>query len=150
MLDTGAPVDGFGVGTRLGVSQDAPALEFAYKLTGYAGEPRLKSSLGKKLLPGPKQVWRFRDAAGCYRYDEIVRDGEVREGEPLLTRVVRAGQPLGPEPDVAASRERIRRALSEMPGYLLDLDEAAQPYPVRISDALDRLYRETLSTVEEG
>jgi nicotinate phosphoribosyltransferase len=54
----GAPIDGFGVGTRMGVSADAPSLDIVYKLAEYGGRGRLKLSTGKRLLPGPKQVFR--------------------------------------------------------------------------------------------
>jgi nicotinate phosphoribosyltransferase len=44
LLRQGAPIDGFGVGTGMGVSRDAPALDMAYKLADYAGKGRLKTS----------------------------------------------------------------------------------------------------------
>lgn len=141
---SGAPVDGFGVGTKLGVAEDAPDLDFAYKLTEYGGEPRLKKSPGKKILPGPKQVWRFRDAAGKYSHDEICRRDEERDGDPLLAAVVADGRPLGPEPDPAEGRERVQRALEEMPDNLLSLDGEGDPYEVRISPALQELHRRAL------
>ncbi|HEY9118754.1 MAG TPA: nicotinate phosphoribosyltransferase, partial [Marinobacter sp.] len=50
---SGAPIDGFGVGTAIGVSNDAPALELAFKLTEYASLPRMKNSPGKQSFPGP-------------------------------------------------------------------------------------------------
>jgi nicotinate phosphoribosyltransferase len=55
----GAPIDGFGVGTALGVSEDAPALDMAYKLVSYAQRGCIKLSPGKALLPGRKQVFRL-------------------------------------------------------------------------------------------
>jgi nicotinate phosphoribosyltransferase len=58
LVEQGAPIDAFGVGTAMGVSADAPALDMVYKLTQYAGEGRLKLSAGKTLLPGPKQILR--------------------------------------------------------------------------------------------
>ncbi|MGH7555712.1 MAG: nicotinate phosphoribosyltransferase, partial [Longimicrobiales bacterium] len=58
LLERGAPIDAFGVGTRMGVSSDAPALDMAYKLTSYAGRGRVKLSTGKPIWPGPKQVFR--------------------------------------------------------------------------------------------
>lgn len=76
ILATGAPVDAFGVGTRLGVSADAPALDLAYKLTVYGNEPRIKNSPGKLLLPGAKQVWRVKDTQGGFVYDEIGQETE--------------------------------------------------------------------------
>lgn len=55
----GLPIEGFGIGTRLDVSADAPSLDCAYKLEEYAGKPRRKCSAGKATLPGRKQVFRM-------------------------------------------------------------------------------------------
>ncbi|HBM22089.1 MAG TPA: nicotinate phosphoribosyltransferase, partial [Alcanivorax sp.] len=46
LVEAGAPIDGFGVGTEMGSVADAPSLDFAYKLTEYQGRPRLKTSPG--------------------------------------------------------------------------------------------------------
>ena len=64
LVQAGAPIDGFGVGTEMGSVADAPSLDFAYKLTEYQGRPRLKTSPGKPLYPSAKQVWRFSDGDG--------------------------------------------------------------------------------------
>jgi nicotinate phosphoribosyltransferase len=68
LLAADAPIDGFGVGTKLAVSQDAPDIDFSYKLVDYHHTPRLKLSPHKRLLPGRKQV--FRAVEG----DRLVRD----------------------------------------------------------------------------
>jgi len=80
LVAAGAPIDGFGVGTKLAVSADAPSLDMAYKLVAYAGTGRLKLSPGKRLYPGRKQVFRFvqegmmaRDVVG--RHDERIDSG---------------------------------------------------------------------------
>ena len=44
LLRTGAPIGGFGVGTKVGVSADAPWTDCAYKLVEYRGRPTLKLS----------------------------------------------------------------------------------------------------------
>ncbi|HTP73307.1 MAG TPA: nicotinate phosphoribosyltransferase, partial [Burkholderiaceae bacterium] len=59
-----APIDGYGVGTALGTSQDAPALDMVYKLQSYAGSARRKRSEGKATWPGVKQVSRRLDGSG--------------------------------------------------------------------------------------
>jgi nicotinate phosphoribosyltransferase len=46
LLAQGAPIAGFGVGSRLGVAADAPYLDMAYKLVAHAGRPTLKLSAG--------------------------------------------------------------------------------------------------------
>ena len=58
LVSAGAPIDGFGVGTALDISADAPSLDFVYKLQEYAGKARRKSSEGKATWPGRKQGYR--------------------------------------------------------------------------------------------
>ena len=58
LLSAGAPINGFGVGSDMGVSRDAPALDIAYKLVEDAGRGRMKLSSGKAVLPGRKQIFR--------------------------------------------------------------------------------------------
>ena len=58
LVRAGAPIDGFGIGTSLTTSADAPTLDFVYKLQEYAGFARRKRSVGKETWPGRKQVWR--------------------------------------------------------------------------------------------
>ena len=58
LVDGGAPIDAFGVGTALAVSDDAPAADFTYKLVEYKDHARLKTSAGKISTPGRKQLFR--------------------------------------------------------------------------------------------
>ena len=58
LVNTGAPIDTFGVGTKLAVMEDASHLDMAYKLVEYAGKGRLELSTSKVLYPGRKQVFR--------------------------------------------------------------------------------------------
>ena len=46
------PIDGFGVGRNLASSSDVPVLDMVYKLTQYAGQPKMKFSESKSTLPG--------------------------------------------------------------------------------------------------
>src|SRR5271169_1000902 len=50
-----APIDAYGVGTKMGVSADAPFLDSAYKLVTYAGRPVMKLSSGKAPRPAPSR-----------------------------------------------------------------------------------------------
>ena len=78
MLDQGAPIDGFGVGTAMGVSSDAPDLDIAYKLVEYAGRGRMKLSTGKPTLPGaPLQA---RRASRLKRKARPLRSAPARSG----------------------------------------------------------------------
>lgn len=134
LLQGGAPIDGFGVGTSMGVSTDAPDLDMAYKLCEYAGRGRLKLSTGKPVLPGRKQVFRrLRDAQAG---DVIARAGEALEGEPLLQPVMADGRCLAPAPSLDALRQRAQAQVARLPQAVRDLAPADPPYPVRVSEAL--------------
>lgn len=68
LLEQGAPIDVFGIGTRLVTGQPDAALDGVYKLSMADGKPRLKLSdtLQKTTLPGRKQVLRVLDKNGCF------------------------------------------------------------------------------------
>ncbi len=95
LVSSGAPIDGFGVGTSLGVPDDAPALDLAYKLCEYTGQGRLKLSIGKPVLPGRKHVFRVAHNGEDVR-DVIGRAEETLPGRPLLCLVMRQGRRLLP------------------------------------------------------
>lgn len=134
LLAAGAPIGGFGVGTKMGVSADAPFLDAAYKLVELDGRPVLKLSPGKATLPGRKQVWRV---AG--EHDTIGLEDGTSAGDPLLREVMRDGLATWSEP-LAAMRERARRERESLPEAVRSLDAA--PHEVRIDPALDALARQ--------
>ncbi len=139
----GVPVDAAGVGTRLGVSADAPSLDSAYKLVVYAGRPVCKLSAGKVTLPGAKQVWRrpgIRDVIGLA--DEAGPAG----GLPLLEPVMQGGRRLGPPPALADARRRCREDLLALPAEAL---ATADPVPpaVRLTPALRNLARVSVAAL---
>src|SRR5581483_7954986 len=76
LIESGAPADGFGVGTRMDASEDAPTLEAAYKLVEYEGRPLFKLSEGKASWPGRRQVYRRTGSDGRYAGDTIARADE--------------------------------------------------------------------------
>jgi nicotinate phosphoribosyltransferase len=146
----GAPIDGFGVGTDMGVSRDAPVLDMAYKLTAYAGRGRLKTSPGKPILPGRKQVFR-REEAGAAAGDVIARAGEEGPGRPLLERVMAGGRTLAEDPgDLERARERARREIGALPARVRGLAPADPPYPVAVSAELAGYAEEVRKEVEAG
>lgn len=149
LLADGAPIDGFGVGTSMGASSDAPTLDLAYKLTDYAGRPRLKNSPGKQLYPGRKQVWRQRDDQGHYQQDRITARDEYSDGEPLLQPVIRGGEPCREAPDLSVTQKNVARHLNMLPKTLLSLYPAQSSYPVEFSQRLKAL-RETKLKALEG
>ena len=146
LLADGAPIDGFGVGTRLDASTDAPTLELVYKLQEYAGQPRRKRSEGKATWPGRKQVYRRTDAGGLFAEDCLGLEAAPRPGEPLLRPVMLEGRRLSPPESLAAVRERVRAQLAALPPALR-ANRTAPAYPVHIAPELreltDRLDRQT-------
>ena len=132
----GAPIDLFAVGTKVGVSADAPSLESAYKLVAYAGRSRMKLSEAKVTLPGRKQVYRQYEGGRAVR-DVIAQHDERLPGEPLIRAVMRDGRrlPLAGL-DLPASRERAHKTIAKLPARLLQLAPAAPAYPVEVSARL--------------
>jgi nicotinate phosphoribosyltransferase len=142
-----APIDGYGVGTRIGSSEDAPTLDMVYKLVEYDGRPALKLSSGKQTLVGPKQVWR-RYADGVMAGDIIAARDEPSPGddwEPLLVPVMHGGTILH-RSTLTASRERHRAEMACLPAALHTLEEQA-PYPVEVSAELARRNAEAVEAV---
>ena len=150
LLGQGAPIDGFGVGTRMNTSADLPFLDCAYKLQEYAGLARRKRSEGKATWPGRKQVYRHYDAAGVMAGDVITlldADGggdadALPAGQPLLQPVMRAGRRLTASPSLTDIRQHARAELARLPPALRGLTPAPTPYPVRVSAALAALRAE--------
>jgi len=132
LVAQGAPIDGFGVGTRMNTSSDAPYLDAAYKLQEYEGKARRKRSEGKATWPGRKQVYRRYDAAGLLERDTLTLASERSAGVPLLQPVIRAGRLVAGPPTVSAAREHARAESARLPDRLRMLDEA-EPYLVEIS-----------------
>jgi nicotinate phosphoribosyltransferase len=136
-----APIDGYGIGTSLTTSSDAPALDCAYKLQEYAGRPRRKRSEGKATWPGPKQVFRrYRDDR-VMADDLLTVDGESNEGTPLIAPVMRRGRTIGPRPNLTRLREHAADELTRLPEPLRRL-ETAPAYPVTVSASLRALANE--------
>lgn len=134
-----APIDGYGIGTYLDTSADAPYLDCAYKLQEYAGVPRRKRSEGKATWPGRKQVYRRFDLDGIMIGDTITTDEDVCGGEALLRRVMQNGKPIaGARRPLEQIRTDTRAQLHRLPEALKTLSGDAF-YPVAISEALKRL-----------
>ncbi|MBB4016133.1 MULTISPECIES: hypothetical protein [Chelatococcus] len=138
MLAAGAPIDGFGIGTSLTTSSDAPALDCAYKLQEYAGVARRKLSAGKATWPGRKQVWRSHGADGRIAGDILSVVDDDQPGTPLLVPVMRGGRRIAPQSTLAAMRTFAAEALSRLPNDLRRLDPAPA-YPVTVAPKLHAL-----------
>jgi nicotinate phosphoribosyltransferase len=142
LVAAAAPIDAFGIGTALTTSYDVPALDAIYKLQSFAGVPRRKRSEGKGHWPGAKQVWReFDPASGRMQQDRLCTTEEAGSGVPLLQPVMRDGRRVAEAPSLQAMREHHAAQMRTLPAALLDLSDAASPYPLHISRDLQELAR---------
>jgi nicotinate phosphoribosyltransferase len=138
LLDLGAPIDGFGIGTRLDTSADAPYLDCAYKLQEYAGRARRKRSEGKATWPGRKQVYRQFDADGVMLRDLLTVHDDRQAGEPLIKPCIRNGARVSRPDSVEVVRERVQTQVAALPEPVRSLDEAGH-YWVEVCEALQTL-----------
>ncbi|HKY60434.1 MAG TPA: nicotinate phosphoribosyltransferase [Gemmatimonadota bacterium] len=150
VVTAGAPITGFGVGTGMGVSSDAPSIDIAYKLSSYAGRGRLKLSPGKPILPGRKQVFRMEEgdlAVG----DVIARAEEDLPGRPLLATVMQGGKRVAAgRRGLDEARARAREEIGRLPARVRALERADPPYPVALSPALEKYASEMVELATGG
>jgi nicotinate phosphoribosyltransferase len=132
------PIDGYGVGTHLDTSADAPYLDCAYKLQEYAGRPRRKRSEGKATWPGRKQIYRRYDDKGMMLNDVVTIENDAREGRPLLKMVMHDGVRTSTTQPLSTIREYTAREISSLPPALRELQHEIH-YPVLISESLRKL-----------
>jgi nicotinate phosphoribosyltransferase len=144
LVNAGAPIDSFGVGTQLATSADAPHMGATYKLVELeiCGIKRFtaKYSDDKTSLPGAKQV--FRDVAR----DVIARSGECGRGEALMRPIILGGRLVEPLPTLAQARDRAAESIAKLPPALREL-EVAEPWPVIQSRELRELIGQTRSNL---
>lgn len=135
LLTQDAPIDLFGVGTRLVTGNESPALDGVYKLASVNNEPKLKVSenIEKTTLPGRKKVMRYTDSGGTFYGDAILleendpgqtihhpfypakhADVSALNAEALLHEIVRDGNLLIDLPTPAESAQYARQRLQKL------------------------------------
>ncbi len=142
LLDAGAPIDLFGVGTEMVTSIDAPALSLVYKLVESADEsgrmvPRAKRSADKATLAGAKQVYRRHDTSGSMTGDVLALADDRADGTPLLEPVMRSGEVIADLPDLETITQRAKTQVMALPASLTRFDGTG-PYGVEVSESLRR------------
>lgn len=143
LVKCGADIDLFAVGTRMGVSADAPYLDIAYKLVEYEGRPVLKLSTGKKTWICKKQVYRSYQADGTMDTDRVcLLDSRGMEGEPLLELVMENGERARPADSLSRIRERFSEEWRRLPEHLKAI-HSPQVYPVEVCKSLRDLDSKT-------
>ena len=138
----GSPIDGFGVGSKLDTSDDAPYLDCAYKLVEYAGVARRKHSEHKATLPGAKQVYRRIGKSALMCEDIIALEKESPLGEALLQAVMIGGKRVTEDYTLREIRRYHSQQIQALPVVYKSL-RAQDTYPVKVSEALHKLGEET-------
>ncbi len=150
VLAAGAQIDSFAVGTRMGVSADAPYFDIAYKLVKYGGRPVMKLSAGKATLVDKKQAYRHYDGQGQMCRDVIaLRQEEVTGAVPLLRPVMRRGRIIGPEQSLNDSREYFLSQFALLPEPYKALRDPSL-YPVALSPGLRELQSQVEWQLQHG
>jgi nicotinate phosphoribosyltransferase len=140
----GAPINDFGVGTKMGASVDAPSLDVIYKIAEVTNEegifiPTMKLSEQKATVPGRKQVFRVRDKKGLYLRDIVGLENEAL-GEPMLKQVMQAGEILIPNQSAALLRDTAQKNLGFLKKRVKSLHDPAN-YQVQKSQGLTELIK---------
>ena len=148
LLGSGAPLDSFGVGTRLATGANfnslsgegfPSALGGVYKLVESDGRPVGKQSLDepfKATIPGKKQIYRLTDTAGNYAKDRVTLwDEEVSDGQPLLVPIIENGELVSDFPTLQDIQARTIAELKKLPDSHKHLTDAA-PYAVEMHPSL--------------
>jgi nicotinate phosphoribosyltransferase len=153
LLRKGAKIDAFGVGTRMGTSEDKPYVDVIYKLSEKTNEdgelsPIMKLSKGKVTLPGRKQVFRIMNKEGRFVKDVIALEGEKTKGEPLLAKVMENGKITCDFPSLEEIRTKASENIAELPDKYKKLKNAPC-HPVQLSPKLRRLMKELTATLKK-
>ena len=149
LVNAGAPIGGFGVGTRAGTSADAPFTDFVYKLVEYDGRPVMKLSEDKVTLPGPKQVNRVYDHSGKMTRDVIHHAGHhadeppPSDSRPLLKPVMENGIRTHALPSLDEVRSFHADRIRELPDDLRGVRPSGS-YRVGVSETLRSLARDEM------
>jgi nicotinate phosphoribosyltransferase len=152
LVEAGAPIDAFGVGTELATSADAPSLGAVYKLveieSGGTKRYTAKFSEEKITKPGAKQVYRFPD------HDEVACAWECppckaadRSVHALVHPILLGGKLAEPLPIAEAVRSYTRQALEKLPEACRRLQD---PEPHRIEYSRELLALEEKTRKESG
>ena len=143
VLNQDAPIDAFGVGTRVGVSADAPFLDVVYKMVRFKERDVKKLSPGKVTLAGAKQLFRATDADGQFQEDVIgIRTETLPSAHPMLVKVMEMGKPTRSHPTLPEIQKHFKAQFAALPERYKSIREK-HTFPVNISPALQRLQQTT-------
>jgi len=170
LLDQQAPIDIFGVGTRMICSYDQPALDGIYKLCSINNSPTIKFSENPEKInnPGKKKVIRYLDTQGKFFIDALALDEESESAiklirhpaiafqktavnrsamspEPVFFPVVRAGKLVAGFPALQATQAFARERFAMLPD---EHKRFANPHVYRVGLS-EKLYELRQNLIEK-
>ena len=113
-----APIDIYGVGTKVSVSADAPWAETIFKMVEFNEMPVSKTSEHKESAPYQKKVYRIMNDSGKYLQDVITAANSTdtfRDGEELLIHRIRTGNLLEPAISLTNAQQFHRNVFDKLP-----------------------------------
>ncbi|MFX0075209.1 MAG: nicotinate phosphoribosyltransferase [Candidatus Hermodarchaeota archaeon] len=125
ILESGAPIDAFGVGTELATSRDDPAIAGVYKLIEYNHKPKIKVSEDKLTHPGKKQIYRSFNERGEFKEDILMLDNEPApiNSEALLIPMMKNGEIITALPDLDSIQQYYNENIKKLPEDFKLLEE---------------------------
>jgi len=155
LLQAGAPIDMFGIGTELVTPKDIHSLGAVYKAVynDTKDEPVIKLAPGKMTLPGAKQVYLVQEEDGWHHLVSLAGQFEQTANmSPLLDCYIEGGVLCEDSiVDLEVSRQYCNAALISLPSYLADLKT---PYsdlpPVIPHNNLKGLLEKALKKLEQN
>lgn len=146
-VDKKAPVDGFGIGSKLTTSADHPYFDCAYKLVEFRGRGRRKLAASKSTWPGRKQVFRSFSKSREFAGDTLGLADEQLGNTALIHHYMKNGKTIAPLPKLEEARAFAREQLQQLPA---DIDRPAYRYPVTPSEKLKEYAEQVTKELEES
>ena len=130
-----APVDGYGIGTKLVTGVPVNGV---YKLVELDNLPVSKKSIGKQSIAGRKQIWRSFEN-GIITSDRLTHISNLPQPkeQPLLEMIMHNGELLKPLDDLEAIAKRTRKSVQSLPQTVRDITSLTT-IPVTIAESLQR------------
>ncbi|MEI6064049.1 MAG: nicotinate phosphoribosyltransferase [Pseudanabaena sp. ELA748] len=125
----GAPIDGYGIGTKLVTG--AP-VNGVYKLVELDNIPVSKKSIGKQSIAGRKQIWRSFEN-GIITGDRLTHISAIPQPneQPLLECIMHNGELLKSLDDLEAIAQRTRLSVKSLPTAVRQIDNP-ETIPVQV------------------
>ncbi|MCE8425727.1 MAG: nicotinate phosphoribosyltransferase [Candidatus Methanoperedens sp.] len=154
LMNKGARIDMFGVGTELITGRPNPALDGIYKLSDviergkHIPKMKLSEETKKATLPGKKRVWRIIED-GKFVKDIIALDHEIiKNAAPILSQIVKNGKIVCKKPSLDKIRQIASENISKLPDIYKKLDNASE-YPVEFSRELTELREKIVDKIRK-